>query len=94
MGATKRMLEAQNDAEALATHIALQAKAVNACPVHDDVVIGAFDDDASKLAYALGTNLWKKGEVPVSREEFMDAIKQVIDQADDECARCADFMAE
>jgi hypothetical protein len=39
-------------------------------------------------AYALGTIRWKKGAMGCERQEFMDAIKDAIDQATDECPRC------
>lgn len=80
--------------EAVATGVALKAGALQACPLHDDVVLTVGNSEADRKAYAIGTNMVKSGEVDGTREEFMDAIKSAIDDASDECFICAKHRDE
>jgi hypothetical protein len=93
MGASKRMLEAAEHERDVATEVAVEAGAIERCPNHEEVVISQFDDDANRHAYALATNRWKRGEVQCDREEFMETVKAVIDEASDECYICADLFS-
>ena len=95
MGHQKRELERLEDLEQFAIQIAKDAVAVKSCewPGHDECYTNQYDDDANKRAYAIGTNRWKAGGVPGTREEFMDAIKQAIDDAPDTCPECERMLA-
>jgi hypothetical protein len=84
MGWNDRMADLSAEAEIVAT----QAEAIVPCPWHDDTMINNCDDDANKQAYRLGTIRWKKGAMGCERQEFMDAIKDAIDQSADECPWC------
>jgi hypothetical protein len=96
-----RMIEVKRDAgrfEGLrfqAIEVALQAKALKECsfPGHSDWVLDQGDDEATRLAYAIGTNRWENGEIEADREEFLDAIKLAIKGAPYDCPRCDRMMA-
>jgi hypothetical protein len=79
-----------------AIEVALQAKALKECsfPGHSDWVLDQGDNEATRLAYAIGTNRWENGEIDGEREEFLDAIKHVIKGAPYECPRCDRMMAK
>jgi hypothetical protein len=79
-----------------AIEVALQAKALKECsfPGHSDWVLDQGDDEANRLAYAIGTNRWENGEIAGEREEFLDAIKHAIKGAPYECPRCDRMMAK
>jgi hypothetical protein len=72
-----------------ALSIAVVAGAVQPCHFHPDVTITLGDEEAERRAYAMVTNQWTKDDMGVERAEFMDAIKDAIESADDECYRCA-----
>jgi hypothetical protein len=82
------------DLTAEADAIAVQAKAIKHCEIHDDVWITRGDPDANKHAYALANIRWDRGDMGCTRPEFMDAIKEVIDQAADQCPSCAKIRDE
>jgi hypothetical protein len=79
-----------------AIEVALQAKALKECsfPGHADLVLDQGDDEANRLAYAIGTNHWQNGEIDGEREEFLDAIKHAIKGAPYDCPRCDRMMAK
>jgi len=79
-----------------AIEVALQAKALKECsfPGHSDLVLDQGDDEANRLAYAIGTNRWQNGEIDGEREEFLAAIKHAIKGAPYECPRCDRMMAK
>jgi hypothetical protein len=79
-----------------AVEVALQAKALKECsfPGHSDLVLDQGDDEATRLAYAIGTNRWENGEIDAEREEFLDAIKHAIKGAPYDCPRCDRMMAK
>ena len=79
-----------------AVEIALQARALKECsfPGHSDLVLDQGDDEANRLAFAIGTNRWENGEIDGEREEFLDAIRHAIKGAPYECPRCDRMMAK
>lgn len=94
MSGVKREWERQQDLEAQAIIPLLKSGAVKACDFHDDIMINQEDPEKEKMAYAIGTNMFKAGEVDGTREEFMDAIKSAIENAADECYCCAKHRDE
>lgn len=96
MSQIKREMERLERLQHQAVEVAKQAKAVKECehPGHSEYVIDQFDGDAASRAYAIGTNLWKSGDVDGTREEFMDAIKGAIEMAPSECPECERMMAK
>lgn len=88
MGMAKRELARQEDVENSAIRVAVQAGALKSCLLHEDIVIDQWDSDALQRAYAIGTNLWKTGEIDATREEFMEAIKEAVDQSAESCWIC------
>ena len=69
--------------------IAVVAGAVEPCRFHPDVTITLGDPEAERRAYAMVTNHWRKDDMGVERAEFLEAIKDAIELAADECHRCA-----
>ena len=76
MSQVKRGMERIGGLHFQAIEVALQAKALKECsfPGHSDLVLDQGDDEANRLAYAIGTNRWENGEIDGEREEFLDAI--------------------
>lgn len=76
--------------EAAASHAVLKTGAIKNCPLHKDVTIRVWDDDAERHAYAYATTLLKRDGTMWMREDIMAAIKGELDMAaDDECPQCA-----
>jgi len=96
MSQVKRDMERIEGLHFRAIEVALEAKALKECsfPGHSDWVLDQGDDEANRLAYAIGTNRWENGEIDGEREEFLDAIKHVIKGAPYECPRCDRMMAK
>lgn len=93
LSAKQRMgrLMANSDTRETAEECAKAAGAIVSCPECGCYDIGADDEDANKMAYAMATNQWKdevRGFRGMSREEVMSVIKSVIDDANDECPGC------
>ena len=88
MGGTKRMLEAQEDMRSQAYMLLIKEGAIKECAYHSHVYMSMCDDEAVKQAYAIGTNMWKNGEVEGDREDFMGAIKSVMDDSAFDCSAC------
>jgi hypothetical protein len=74
-----------------AMQAAIEAGALKTCAVHDYVTIRTEDPDAERLAFAIGTNIWKTRMLGPTRDELMDAIKDAIEQGADECPKCAEI---
>jgi hypothetical protein len=66
-----------------AIEVALQAKALKECcfPGHSDWLLDQGDDEAARLAYTIGTDRRKNGEIDGAHEEFLDAIRHAIKSA-------------
>lgn len=91
MSRIKREMERVDQMRHQARMVAKQAGAVKACALHPDdfdCLLDQGDDEANRLAYAIGTNRWKDGEIDGEREEFMDAIKEAIQYAPYDCPEC------
>lgn len=84
MGWNDRMTDLSTAAEI----VAIQAGAIVPCGWHEDILINNRDDDANGHAYAIGAIRWRKGDMGCERQEFMNAIKDTIEQSADECPRC------
>jgi hypothetical protein len=96
MSQVKRDMERGEGLQYQAIEVALQAKALKECsfPGHSDWVLDQGDDEANRLALAIGTNRWNNGEIDGEREEFLNAIRHVIKGAPYECPRCDRMMAK
>jgi hypothetical protein len=96
MSQAKRDMERSEGLQYQAIEVALQAKALKECsfPGHSDWVLDQGDDEANRLALAIGTNRWNNGEIDGEREEFLNAIRHVIKGAPYECPRCDRMMAK
>ena len=78
----------------IATGIAVKARAIEECEHHPDTYIDLDDDEAKSRAYAIGSNMIKRGDINVERKQLMDAIKRVIDDAGPECYSCKKWEEE
>lgn len=95
MSGIKREIEKIDDLHSQAVDVALRAGAISECELHSGELIYEDDEDAEKQAYAIGTNMWKNGEVDGTREEFMDAIKSAFENAShDGCMSCDKLMRD
>jgi hypothetical protein len=96
MSQVKRDMERSEGLQYQAIEVALQAKALKECsfPGHSDWVLDQGDDEANRLALAIGTTRWNNGEIDGEREEFLKAIRHVIKGAPYECPRCDRMMAK
>ena len=96
MSQVKRDMERIDDFHFQAIEVALQAKALKECsfPGHSHWVLDQGDDEAARLAYTIGTDRWKNGEIDGEREEFLDAIRHAIKSAPYDCPRCDRMMAK
>jgi hypothetical protein len=96
MSQVKRDMKRVEGLRYQAVEVALQAKALKECsfPGHSDWVLDQGDDEANRLAYAIGTNRWQNGEIDGEREEFLDAIRHAIKGAPYDCPRCDRMMAK
>jgi uncharacterized protein YlaN (UPF0358 family) len=90
MGHAKKAMQEELDKEAVAVSIAIQAGALERCPVHEYVIAGSGDLQA---ACKLGNYQYTKGELEDSfhdRKEITDFIKNALDTyALAECPACA-----
>jgi hypothetical protein len=96
MSQVKRDVERSEGLQYQAIEVALEAKALKECsfPGHSDWVLDQGDDEANRLALAIGTNRWNNGEIDGERDEFLNAIRHVIKGAPYECPRCDRMMAK
>lgn len=93
MGMAKKEMERQEEVRFRAIEVAIEAGVLERCEYHEDTVMSTGNDprDAYRLAnskYAVGANdrrLYR---------EFMDAIKQVIEESGDWCYSCAKWQEE
>jgi len=88
MSRAKEELVGQDSLYLTAQGIAVEAKAIEECEYHSGTYLSCDDQDAEKMAYAIGTNKTKRGELNFKREELMDAIKTAISDAGEECYSC------
>lgn len=82
-------------------HIVMEAGVATQCPVHPGKLIYQYDDEAERRAYSMASHCWKDGRCvlvgPViarlcivgTREEFIDAVRLVIDEVLADCPECA-----
>jgi hypothetical protein len=96
MSQVKRDMKRVEGLHFRAIEVALEAKALKECsfPGHSDWVLDQGNDEANRLAYAIGTNRWQNGEIDGEREEFLDAIRHAIKGAPYDCPRCDRMMAK
>jgi hypothetical protein len=90
MGQAKKDMMRRDDMENIAMGVLVKAGAVKECDLHEGIYLDNEDPDAVNKAYAIGTNLWKSGEIDGDREEFMESIKNAYEtNAGWECGMCA-----
>jgi hypothetical protein len=98
MGATKRLIEQNDEQERIATQIAVQAGVLERCKYHPEFV---YDGGNALL------NAYKKGAYRRKREkelqnlfgtqaELTDTIRRVVraNRISDECQRCVRLMRD
>ena len=72
-----------------AQHALIVAGACRSCARHLDILLRSDDADAEKLAYAIGTNMLKSGDVRNGpRQQFMTCIAEAISNLEDRCYIC------
>ncbi len=92
-----RQLERIESQREAATWIALEAKLLKKCEVHEEIFsAGEFDYTPG---YKLGNYMITKGEFPGvfdadDRSEMTETVKRVVELAPDECFICAKHRDE
>jgi hypothetical protein len=98
MGVQKEFGIQMEELREVAESIARQAGAVKACDMHEEVLLDQYDDEALTLAYKIANKRISDGEIHlpdgISRKDFTDLIKSVVDDSGSDCARCEDLAAE
>ncbi|WP_409995408.1 hypothetical protein [Rhizobium leguminosarum] len=89
MSNIKTQISRREDLLNVATHIAELAGAIYECEGHSGTYLTNSDTDAESQAYAIGTNMHKRGEVSGSRTELMDALQSVMAEVGSECPSCS-----
>jgi small-conductance mechanosensitive channel len=89
LGTAKEAMLVREGLVNVAQKVLIKAEVGTECPVHDGIFVTNYNDEGEKLAYAIGTKMVRDGEVSATRKEFMDAIKQAIDEMGMECGICA-----
>ena len=94
MSGVKRLLEAAEEKRSRAIGIAIQAGVLKVCEFHDEVFVSTKD---VVEAYKRGNARFEKdslGQCFDSRREMTDYIKEVVDDAAEECWCCAKIRDE
>ena len=94
MGGAKRMLDDHEDKEAVAADIALQAKVLQRCAMHETLMYDGADPEP---AYRLGNALITQNDPRVAvfggqRRELTDYIKELTEEYGDTCYACDRIM--
>ena len=80
-----------SDTAETAEQIAKDADAIVKCWACGSYYVYADDSEADRIAYAQATEAWKsggRGFRTMSREEVMDIVKSVLDDAFVDCPGC------
>jgi hypothetical protein len=95
MGATKRLIEKHEEQYRLSVGIALQAKVLQACEFHTDIIFDGPNEIED--AYKLGNYKFSKGEMTgvfKGRTEMTDSIKHAVEDnhGPESCWACAKML--
>lgn len=88
------LMDIYDEQHRVAEQIAIEARVLKVCQFHEEVYQSEFDGTP---AYRLGNYKFTKGELTGTfddRREMTDAIKAAIENAGDECGRCANIRDE
>jgi hypothetical protein len=93
MGVVKEMMLQREDMKGDAESVAIAAGLGKSCEFHSDVFGSEFPyEDLLVEAYKIGNARITAGEIGLgsmmTRRDFTDLIKQVVEQAPDECPEC------
>lgn len=96
MSSVKRLMEHQEEMQALGARLLLQTGALKECEFHSEILMSQSDEDAEKHAYALGANLVKSGQAGTADfKEMSEGIKAALDDATDgNCPYCEKAMRD
>jgi thermostable 8-oxoguanine DNA glycosylase len=95
MSMVKRHMEQVEARRERATAIAIKAGVLKVCEFHEDVVYETGEDVVE--AYKRGNARYDKdslGKIFESRTDMTDYIKEVVEEAADECWSCAKLRDE
>ncbi|WP_338821495.1 hypothetical protein WDM22_22585 [Bradyrhizobium septentrionale] len=93
MGAAKEMMLQREGMTGVAEEVAIAANLGERCEMHKDVFMGEFPDEELLVeAYKIANARITKGEIELpsmmSRRDFTDLIKEVVEQAPVFCPEC------
>jgi hypothetical protein len=97
MGATKRLMEKREEQYHVSVGIALQAKVLQACEFHADIIFDGSNEIED--AYKLANYKFSKGEMTgvfESRTEMTDSIKHAVqdNNGPESCWACAKMLED
>ena len=96
MSMIKRLMEEREAQESYARGIAIEARVLKRCEVHEDQVWDVGGDHSS--AFKLGNWKFTNGKLPEGlysdRKELMDAIQRAIDNSGMECGICGKYRGD
>jgi hypothetical protein len=78
----------REDLRAIAMEVLEEAGAIRECGDDPGYYKKRDDADANTLAYAIGTNKVKNGEVDGTRKEFMAIIQSTLESVGGTCTAC------
>lgn len=93
MGRAKAEMMRLEGVKGFATAAAMKAGAVEACEIHDDIIMDCFDPEAESRAYEVALEMMGADALDGSHEELREAIREVIEESSDGCPYCAKNMA-
>jgi hypothetical protein len=68
---------------------ALQAKALQPCRFHSEVILNNCNPEFDRRAYAIATNILKERDMMFLREDVLASLKHELETTDDECGQCS-----
>jgi len=80
----------KEELEKVAKGVLIKAGALAECETHKGTFVDEGDPEAVSQAYATANDMVKAKEVDATRDEFMEAIKTVLEEAGEECPLCAE----
>ncbi len=80
----------KEELEKTAMDVLIKAGALAECETHKGTFFDDGDPEAVSKAYATASDMVKAKDVDATRDEFMDAIKSVLENAGEECPHCAE----
>jgi hypothetical protein len=97
LGFVSEYMIAMDELRSTARDVANAAGAIGRCPIHEEVDINQGDPAAESLAYRIANARISRNEIGlpegVSRRDFTDMIKELVEESCDDCPECERIAA-